>query len=54
MNGEFRKDSIQGEFRGDFTRDTFTPEEHFIRVLSQQGRVWLDADWNEQTSILLH
>ncbi len=54
MNGEFRRDCTQGEFRGDFTRDTFTPKEHFIRVLSQQGRVWLDADWNEQTSILLH
>jgi hypothetical protein len=45
---------MSGEFRGDFTRDTFEPREHFIRVLSQQGRVWLDADWNEQASILLH
>src|SRR5438132_1710646 len=46
--------STQGEFRGDFTRDTFNPEKHFSRVLMQQGRVQLDADWNEQTSILLH
>jgi hypothetical protein len=45
---------MQGEYRGDFTRDTFRPEEHFLRVLQQQGRVWLDADFNEQTSILLH
>jgi hypothetical protein len=44
----------QGEFRGDFTRDTFDPTKHFSRVLMQQGRVQLDADWNEQTSILLH
>ncbi len=40
--------------RGDFTRDTFDPAQHFSRVLMQQGRVQLDADWNEQTSILLH
>ncbi len=45
---------MQGEFRGDFTRDTFDPVKHFSRVLMQQGRVQLDADWNEQTSILLH
>src|SRR5438445_12157848 len=44
----------QGELRGDFTRDTFDPLKHFSRVLMQQGRVQLDADWNEQTSILLH
>lgn len=46
--------AAQGEFRGDFTRDTFSPLRHFSRVLMQQGRVQLDADWNEQTSILLH
>src|SRR4051812_48263720 len=40
--------------RGDFTRDTFDPSKHYSRVLMQQGRVQLDADWNEQTSILLH
>lgn len=40
--------------KGDFTRDTFDPARHFRRVLMQQGRVQLDADWNEQTSILLH
>jgi hypothetical protein len=45
---------MQGEFRGDFTRDTFDLKKHFSRVLMQQGRVQLDADWNEQTSILLH
>jgi hypothetical protein len=40
--------------KGDFTRDTFDPLKHFSRVLMQQGRVQLDADWNEQASILLH
>ena len=40
--------------KGDFTRDTFDPAKHFSRVLMQQGRVTLDADWNEQSSILLH
>jgi hypothetical protein len=40
--------------KGDFTRDTFDPANHFSRVLMQQGRVQVDADWNEQTSILLH
>jgi len=44
----------KGDFRGDFSRDTFDPMKHFSRVLMQQGRVQLDADWNEQVSILLH
>lgn len=48
------KKIMRGEFRGDFTRDTFDPMKAFSRVLMQQGRVQLDADWNEQVSILLH
>ncbi len=40
--------------KGDFTRDTFDASKHFSRVLMQQGRVQLDADWNEQAAILLH
>jgi hypothetical protein len=40
--------------KGDFSRATFDRRAHFARVLMQQGRVLLDADWNEQTSILLH
>ncbi|MFX8500613.1 DUF6519 domain-containing protein, partial [Acinetobacter baumannii] len=40
--------------KGDFTRITFDPANHFSRVLLQQGRVTLDADANEQASILLH
>lgn len=40
--------------KGDYSRDTFDPQNHYTRVLLQQGRVLMDADWNEQTSILLH
>lgn len=40
--------------KGDFSRDSFDRLKHFRRVLMQQGRVQLDADWNEQVSILLH
>src|SRR5260370_36839928 len=45
---------MDGDFKGDFTRDTFYPFRHFSRVLMQQGRVQLDADWNEQADILTH
>lgn len=40
--------------KADLTRNTFNPFQHFNRVLMQQGRVQLDADWNEQAAILLH
>lgn len=40
--------------KGDFSRSTFEVNKHFSRVLLQQGRVQLDADWNEQVAILLH
>lgn len=40
--------------KGDFTRWTFDPKNQVTRVLMQQGRVQLDADWNEQAAILLH
>jgi hypothetical protein len=40
--------------KGDFSRQTFNASKHFLRVLMQQGRVQLDADWNEQVAILLH
>jgi Family of unknown function (DUF6519) len=45
---------MQGEFRGDFTRDTFHPDKHFLRVLRQQGRVTIDTDPNEQSSIIIY
>jgi hypothetical protein len=38
----------------DISRDTFLPSDRFRRVLLQQGRVQLDADFNEQIAILLH
>ena len=37
--------------KADFTRKTFKPGKQFSRVLMQQGRVQLDADWNEQAAI---
>jgi hypothetical protein len=40
--------------KGDFSRDTYYARHHFTRVLMQQGRVQLDADWNEQAAIVLH
>jgi len=40
--------------KGDFSKMTFAPDKNFLRVLMQQGRVQLDADWNEQAAILLH
>jgi len=40
--------------KDDFTRDSFDATKHYSRVMLQQGRVQLDADWNEQTSIVLH
>ena len=40
--------------KGDFSRLTFDPKKHFSEVLMQQGRVQLDADWNEQLNITRH
>jgi hypothetical protein len=40
--------------KGDFSRDTFSPHRHYNAVLMQQGRVQLDADWNEQRAIDRH
>lgn len=39
---------------GDFSRKTFRKEQHYNRVLQQQGRVQTDADWNEQVDIQLY
>lgn len=36
---------------GDYSRSTFNPTKHYSAVLEQQGRVHLDADWNEQVDI---
>ncbi|RJO70855.1 hypothetical protein D5S18_27105 [Nocardia panacis] len=40
--------------QGDFSRRTHRAADHFAAVLMQQGRVQLDADFNEQAEILLH
>lgn len=40
--------------KGDFARFTFDPTLHYSQVLQQQGRVLLEADWNEQGRIQLH
>lgn len=37
--------------RADTTRDSFQVRRHYRHVLQQQGRVSLDAEWNEQRSI---
>ncbi len=37
--------------KGDFSRNTFSPTKHYSGVLMQQGRVQVDADWNEQQAI---
>ncbi len=39
---------------GDFSRITFRPRRHHSSVRLQQGRVQVDADWNEQVDIDLH
>src|SRR6266496_2863292 len=39
---------------GDYSRKTFDRKKHYSGVLMQQGRVQLDADWNEQLDIQLY
>lgn len=39
---------------GDFTRDTFRPAKGYSSVRMQQGRLFTDADWNEQGDIQRH
>jgi Family of unknown function (DUF6519) len=40
--------------KADLTRSTFRAEKHYSGVRMQQGRVQLDADWNEQVDIDAH
>jgi Family of unknown function (DUF6519) len=40
--------------KGDFSRKTFRREKHYSKVNIQQGRVSVDADWNEQNDIVHH
>lgn len=39
---------------GDITRSTFDPKKGYTSVRMQQGRLQLDADWNEQADIQNH
>jgi hypothetical protein len=39
---------------GDITRTTFDPLKHYSAVRQQQGRVSVDADWNEQADIVAY
>jgi hypothetical protein len=38
--------------KGDFTRNSFNPNKRYSSVRMQQGRVQMDADWNEQMDIM--
>lgn len=40
--------------KGDFSRLTFDKKKNYNGVLKQQGRVSLDADWNELIDIIAH
>jgi hypothetical protein len=40
--------------RGDFSRQSYRKDRHYNSVLLQQGRVQVDADWNEQQAIHRH
>ncbi len=39
---------------GDFSRNSVNPVKHYSGVLMQQGRVQVDADWNEQLALQHH
>lgn len=39
--------------KADIARVTFAPHKHYQRVVMQQGRAQLEADWNEQVAILV-
>src|SRR5579864_631418 len=45
---------MKGDSKGDFTRLTFDALKHYSGVQMQQGRVQLDADWNEEVDIIDH
>src|SRR4029450_9184239 len=46
-----RSRSWEADMQGDFSRWTFDARDDYRSVLLQQGRVLLDADWNEQTEL---
>lgn len=40
--------------KSDISRQTFDPRKHYKGVRMQQGRVQIDADWNEESDINIH
>lgn len=40
--------------KSDISRQTFNSKKHYKSVRMQQGRVQIDADWNEQSDITIH
>ncbi|HFE32257.1 MAG TPA: hypothetical protein ENJ17_02980, partial [Gammaproteobacteria bacterium] len=40
--------------KADLSRDTFRKKKHYSSVRMQQGRIQVDADWNEQLDIIGH
>lgn len=48
MKGDFSR------LKGDLSRHTFERLKHYAGVLHQQGRVWLDSDWNDEVLLQLN
>lgn len=48
MKGDFSR------LKGDLSRHTFARLKHYAGVLHQQGRVWLDSDWNDEVLLQLN
>lgn len=48
MKGDFSR------LKGDFSRHTFATLKHYAGLLHQQGRVWLDSDWNDEVLLRLN
>jgi len=48
MKGDFSR------LKGDLSRHTFDKLKHYAGVLHQQGRVWLDSDWNTEVLLQLN
>jgi hypothetical protein len=48
MKGDFSR------LKGDLSRHTFERLKHYAGVLHQQGRVWLDSDWNDEVVLQLN
>jgi hypothetical protein len=46
--------SGENTMKADISRSMFKKDKHHRKVNMQQGRVHLDADWNEQIDIQVH